>query len=315
MPELTRLKVPTPDGILWHCLRYGSGPDLVLLPSGEGDTHTFATLLHLLSPHFTLTTFDMPGFSRSTCPPSALESLSASKLASQIISLLDTLSIPLASFYGCSSGGLIALALVSEYPDRVRNVIVHEVPLEMPKDLRALKRMSEEDLAQACRKMFATEMCEDEAKWDGMGKEYHKRLERNYVTWARHYLCHVERGFDEEELRRRPVMWTIGGLTPAGVFWGKRLSQAAFGYPEVSQEMVLGADMSLRGLLISRLGWLQRLDQSHCEGGADSKFVGNVVQGFTAGIHVGLLPCKHFPQVTVPEVLAAHIRGAVEQNL
>lgn len=84
------------------------------------------------------------------------------------------------------------------------------------------------------------------------------RLERNYITWVRRYVGggSVRRGFTAEELQRRPVIWTIGGLTPA------------------------------------------------------ARFFSNVVTAHAAGIEIGLLMCRHFPQVSIPEVLADHIRKA-----
>ena len=234
MPDqLTRLKVPTPhNGIVWHTLRYGTGPDLILLPSGEGDTHTFAGILHQLARHFTLTTFDMPGFSRTTCPPEALENLSASKLATQIVGLMDALEIPRASFFGCGSGGLVALTLAAEYSERVMGVVVHEVPLLTTNglksgfpggDLASLKRLGDAEAVEACREMFLRQMCEDESKWEGLPGDlagYHKRQESNYVTWVRHYVGKIERRFEKQDLTKRPITWTVGGLTPAGMFWG-----------------------------------------------------------------------------------------------
>jgi hypothetical protein len=36
-------------------------------------------------------------------------------------------------------------------------------------------------------------------------------------------------------------------------------------------------------------------------------FFDNVETAYPAGILLGLLRCNHFPQVSIPEVLAAHI--------
>ncbi|MDI1491226.1 MAG: hypothetical protein OHK93_002433 [Ramalina farinacea] len=240
MPDqLTRLKVSTPqNGIVWHTLRYGTGPELILLPSGEGDTHTFAGILHQLARHFTLTTFDMPGFSRTTCPPEALENLSASKLAEQVVGLMNELEIPRASFFGCGSGGLVALTLAAEYSERVGGVVVHEVPLLTTKgsesgfpggDLASLKRLGDAEVAEACRELFLRHMCENESKWEGLPGDlagYHKRQESNYVTWVRRYVGVIERRFEKHDLTRRPITWTVGGLTPAGTFWEPANAQA-----------------------------------------------------------------------------------------
>ena len=260
MPAATSM-IDTKDGIQWYCERSGAGPDLVLIPSGEGDCESFAKVAASLASSFTVTTFDMPGMSRTTAPSAAMEDISASKLATQIIGLMDELHIVKATFWGCSSGALAALTLAAEHPDRVRSTIVHEAPLASPDSLKSLKSMSDEDIVETVSKFFATGMVEDEEKWKGLGRDFHERLKRNYVTWVRTYVRQMERNFSKEELRRRPCCWTIGALTPAGVFYQ------------------------------------------------------NVVDGFAAGIPVGLLPCKHFPQVTIPEVLAEHIRSTAEKHL
>lgn len=49
------------DGINWYYERQGSGPHLILIPSGEGDCGNFAKTATLLAASFTVTTFDMPG--------------------------------------------------------------------------------------------------------------------------------------------------------------------------------------------------------------------------------------------------------------
>src|SRR5262249_30648640 len=107
----------------------------------------------------------------------------------------------------------------------------------------------------ACKDLFRNQMNENGAAWDALGDAFHKRLERNYVTWVRRYVAgsRPPHTLASEDLRRRPVTWTIGGLTPAPAF------------------------------------------------------VGNVVAAHAAGIQVGLLMCKHFPQVSIPKVLADHI--------
>ena len=262
MPEPTTHRVKSKDGIDWYCERRGSGPDVILIPSGEGDCESFSKVAALLANSFTVTTFDMPGMSRTTAPESAMESISPSKLAAQVVGVLDELSIDKATFWGCSSGGLAALALAAEYPDRVRNVVVHEVPVGRPdSSMPPLQKMDDEAIVEACQHMFSTVFCEDAEKWHGMGPAYHDRLKKNYVTWTRTYYSLTNRSFTNEELTRRPVRWTIGALTPAG------------------------------------------------------RFYQNVVDGYAAGIPVGLLPSMHFPQITVPEALAEHIKAAVEDHL
>jgi hypothetical protein len=42
---------------------------------------------------------------------------------------------------------------------------------------------------------------------------------------------------------------------------------------------------------------------------------GNVQLAAILGIQVGLLPCKHFPQVSIPDRLADHIRRSASPHL
>ena len=190
-----------------------------------------------------------------------MQGITASKLAAQILGLLDKLSIEKTTVWGCSSGGLVALALAADWPERIRNVVVHEVPATAPSFLLSLLDLNDEDIMKTSRKAYVAgfDGCED--KLHSLGTDYLQRLDQNFVTWVHTYLGKVEKSWSKEELCRRPVTWTIGGLHPAEMFWQ------------------------------------------------------NVVDGFGAGVGVGLLPSKHFPQVTVPEILAEHIIKATEALL
>ena len=256
----TTSRVQTSDGIDWHCEQRGTGPDLILIPSGEGDCANFDKVAENLASNFTVTTFDMPGMSRTTAPPEAMKDLTASILATQIVGLLDKLSIKdAATVYGCSSGGLATLALTAEHPDRVRSAIVHEVPLGAR--LSPFAKMDDTAIQQTCSHLFAHEFVEDKEPWIALGPEYHARLDKNYVTWARTMVGRVEREFSKEELTARPICWTVGAKTPMGSFFS------------------------------------------------------NVVAARDAGISISLLPCRHFPQVTIPETLAEHIRTTATSHL
>ncbi|KAH6718680.1 Alpha/Beta hydrolase protein [Leptodontidium sp. MPI-SDFR-AT-0119] len=218
-------QIQTDDGISWYVEQSGSGQHIVLIPSGEGDCHAFGALAKLLSPMFKVTTFDMPGFSRSVAPSSALEKLSPKKGADQIVSLMDKLEISKATIYGSSSGGLFALAMLQSYEDRVERIIIHEVPMTVIGGIRDWEKLpaSEDGMIVAhCQELFANVMNEDATAWEGLGPEYHKRLEKNFVTWAKTYVPVVDEAiWDKEELKvkRGEISWTLGGLTPLGIFY------------------------------------------------------------------------------------------------
>jgi pimeloyl-ACP methyl ester carboxylesterase len=252
--------VTTRDGIEWYCERQGDGPHLILVPSGEGDCASFAQTAAILASSFTVTTFDMPGMSRSSAPEAAMSDLTATILATQVVNLMDKLGINVATVYGCSSGGLVALALASKFSERVRSAIVHEVPLSKMLG-KAFATMDDAATVDACRHIFATNMIEDKEPWIALGPDYHARLDRNYVTWVHKYVNRVERCFDKDELTKRPIDWTVGALSPTGAFFE------------------------------------------------------NVTTACQAGIPISLLPCRHFPQVTIPATLAEHIRSAATKHL
>ncbi|MBI1292476.1 alpha/beta fold hydrolase [bacterium] len=243
-------------GIDWYIERAGSGPALILVPSGEGDCSAFHDLIEHLAGQFSILTFDTPGFSRSSTP-SGEHAMTIPALAGHIAALVRSLGIGPATFYGCSSGGRAVLDLVSDHPELVRNAIVHEVALPSPwveATLDPMQEMADEQIVRTCAHAFANVMNEDPAPWHALGDAYHRRLTRNYVTWARNYLGAGMGGpVDPQRLNNRPVAWTIGGLTPP--------------------------DRGTSNLELAR----------------------------QAGIAIQKLPCRHFPHVSIPDRLAAHI--------
>ena len=256
----------------WYCEARGRGPQLVLIPSGEGDCASFTRVADDLAEDFSVLTFDMPGFSRSG-PPLDWRDVGANAVAGQIAALTASLGIERATFYGCSSGGVFALALGAEHPDIVQSVIVHEVAIP-PKDVppaagpfAQLFSPDDKTVVETCKFLFRNVMNEDPKAWDDLGADYHLRLEKNYLTWARRYVgaaptSGLLREFTAQDLTRRPITWTVGALS-----------------------------------------------------GVTPLIEGNRRVANTAGIPIELLPCRHFPQVSIPERLAQHIRASAHRYL
>jgi hypothetical protein len=73
--------------------------------------------------------------------------------------------------------------------------------------------LDDESVIQRCRGFFRAMTSKPEA-WDALGADYHQRLDRNYVTWTRHYAWRglADRSYTAEELNRRPIAWSIGGF-------------------------------------------------------------------------------------------------------
>ena len=247
-------------GIEWYVEQRGEGPDIILIPSGEGDCGSFEAVASHLAADFRVTTFDMPGFSRTTVAD--MSQISIKAMAGQINELAGSLGIGEAVIYGSSSGAVAALDLIIGYPGLARRLVIHEVSLpseskqDGPKHKYAL--LDDVGIATACSDRFETILNEDANAWKALGQDYHDRLAVNYPVWVRHYVLKMaeHKPFTPTDLVGKPITWTIGSLFEVQTFFDNvRLAQRA-------------------------------------------------------GIGIDTLPCKHFPQVSIPEKLSAHIRSA-----
>ena len=214
--------VATKDGIKWHVEQEGSGPDIVLIPDGIGECKMFDKPVSLIAAQgFRVTTFDMPGFSRSSeAPADSYEKPTAQKLARYILTLLDELEIEQASFFGCSSGASTVLALLVDHSSRVRSAIVHEAPTYDNPDLSALSKLEPDEIVKRLETIISI-MSGNKEAWDAMGDEALARIRKNFVTWARSYPIYIPSSTpvgDLEALKQRPLDWTVGAQTATAAF-------------------------------------------------------------------------------------------------
>ena len=216
------LNITTPDKITWHVEQEGTGPDIVLVPDGYGECELFSKPMSIIaSKGFRVTTFDMPGMSRSAnAAPETYQEVTAQKLAQNIVTLLEKLEIEVATFFGCSSGACTVLALVTDHPQRVRNVMSHEAPTLLLDHLSELAAKDDDEIVKSMESMQAALTGSAEV-WDGLDKAVHGRLRRNYPRWARGYPLTIPPSTpinDLEKLKQRPTDWTIGAMTPTMAF-------------------------------------------------------------------------------------------------
>ncbi|KAI8944201.1 alpha/beta-hydrolase [Xylaria longipes] len=223
----------THEGINWYYEQEGSGPDIVLIPDGLGECQMFDKAIPMIAANgFRVTTFDMPGMSRSSdAPPETFEDVTAQKLASYVISIVDKLGIDTATFWGCSSGGSTVLALVAGYPERVRNALAHEVPTYDIEDFNQLYKLEDEAISTALASTMPAGSCGNFEAWTGLGGEAHARMWKNYPRWARGYPRSIPATAPtgREDLLRRPLCWTIGASTPAARFFDNIVTAAKAG--------------------------------------------------------------------------------------
>ena len=105
-------------GVRWHVQVAGRGPALLLLHGSGASTHSWARLLPLLTPDFTVVAPDLPGHGFTETPPA--EDLSLPRVAALVAALLAELGLSPSLAVGHSAGAAIGarLALDSSSPPR-----------------------------------------------------------------------------------------------------------------------------------------------------------------------------------------------------
>jgi pimeloyl-ACP methyl ester carboxylesterase len=107
---------------------HGSGPLVVMVPGAAGTAFAFQAVKEYLVKQFTVVLFDRRGFARSslTGPQDYKKRLQTE--ADDVRRLIKHLSKEPAIVFGSSSGGLIALELLTRHPSAVRTILVQEAP-------------------------------------------------------------------------------------------------------------------------------------------------------------------------------------------
>lgn len=112
-------------GVKVHYHELGSGPALILLHgSGPGASgwSNYSKNAEALAKHFRVVIPDVPGFGRSDMKP--VDAKVPTWWADVITGLLDVLGIAKAHFVGNSMGGMIALKIALETPERIDRMIL-----------------------------------------------------------------------------------------------------------------------------------------------------------------------------------------------
>ncbi len=122
---MSTLKVP---GAHLYYEVNGDGPLLILIPGAKGEGEVFRPLAHALVAQYQVVTYDRRGFSRSSLDgPQDYDHRLATD-ADDVRRLIEHLTDKPATVFGNSSGALIALEVISHYPELVHTVVAHEPP-------------------------------------------------------------------------------------------------------------------------------------------------------------------------------------------
>ena len=129
----------------------GEGPALLLIPGGAGDAGTFERLADEFAGERTVVTYDRRGFSRS---PIAEEDLPRRYEldVEDAAGLIDQYGGGRADILGSSSGGIVALGLVAQYPNKTGVVVAHEPPLTAMVDDGDVIRAGFDDVVEVQRR-------------------------------------------------------------------------------------------------------------------------------------------------------------------
>jgi len=98
-----------------------SGPPIVLLHGLGSCGDDWPLQLPALTPRHPVITLDLPGHGRSDLPRGRL---TAARLALPVVELLDALGEARAHVVGLSLGGMVALQLALDWPDRLRSLVL-----------------------------------------------------------------------------------------------------------------------------------------------------------------------------------------------
>ncbi len=119
---------PTPDssgysdlnGIRLFHAEWGQGDPVILLHGGLGSIEAWANQIPALG-GYRVIAIDSRGHGRSTRDATPY---SYTLMASDVLALMDEMNIPKAVFLGWSDGGIIALELAINHPDRIAAALV-----------------------------------------------------------------------------------------------------------------------------------------------------------------------------------------------
>jgi acetyltransferase/esterase len=107
---------------------HGSGPVMLMVPGATGTADSFRRVTEHLAAHYTVVIYDRRGFSRSQLhePQDYAHRLETD--ADDVRRLIEHLSDEPATVFGTSSGGIVALEVLTRHPSVVRTLVPFEPP-------------------------------------------------------------------------------------------------------------------------------------------------------------------------------------------
>lgn len=107
---------------------HGSGPVVLMVPGASGTADSFRRVTEHLAAHYTVVIYDRRGFSRSRLDGPQDYDHRLESDADDVRRLIEHLSERPAIVFGSSSGGLVALKVLTRHPAVVNTLVPHEPP-------------------------------------------------------------------------------------------------------------------------------------------------------------------------------------------
>jgi len=120
-PNISSSKFITAAGIRWHVQRAGCGPTILLVHGTAGATHTWRTVLPLLTPWADVIAFELPGHGFTT--GATVEQLSLPGMADAVAALVRALDAKPRIGVGHSAGAAVLLQLASAHEFKPQSII------------------------------------------------------------------------------------------------------------------------------------------------------------------------------------------------
>ncbi|WP_298551352.1 alpha/beta hydrolase [uncultured Algibacter sp.] len=109
------------NGITMYYEKYGEGEPIILLHGGTGSISEFQFLIPYLSKKFKVYALDFRGHGRTN---NNLDAMSYSLLTKDIIQFINYLNLNTIKIIGYSDGGIVALKLAIDIPEKIEKMIV-----------------------------------------------------------------------------------------------------------------------------------------------------------------------------------------------
>jgi len=161
-PSSTKGIAPINDIQVYYEI-HGDGPPLILLHGGLGNAGYWDKQIPVLSKKYKVIAMDSRGHGRSTFSE---KPIGYALMASDVVALMDYLSIKKAHILGWSDGGIIGLDLALNHPDRLKKVIVYGANYNLSgvrPDIGESKKFN--DYIEKAAKDYQT-LSPDPSRWD-----------------------------------------------------------------------------------------------------------------------------------------------------